>query len=1328
MHSMDITPEMRRTAMEQGFPLFQGKQGAIEFLNNNKALVHIFENANASTFPHEFSHWSRRMLYWARDNALPEKKAELEQMVRVAENWTGVKDGNWTKPAEEKFARGFERYLRDGQAPTPALKKVFEQFKAWLTDIYQSIKGSAIDVKIPDEMRKVYDQMLGGKAEGQDVLSRAEAAGLEITEAQRKAVAVGNKGVIEMMERRVAMKGRKGTSQGLGTLGSARGAERKSIIGTKQIPEDESGVSDFLVSQRVKSVLEKIGVPAAERYVPNRFLGIYKYRSKNVRVKSLFDVFVASHEGMHYISKEHGVGKQLMKVVGKTASGNPIYDSATSGVRKRLTDIFVEYYPGANRKQKLEKRVEEGIAVLLENYLYDPNGVNEKYPDLVNQFIKPTGRFYHPKVTELLDGMNSLVDDYAKMTPDQRIGARIVRGEEAVKKDTGFDVAQRATFELANTAEPLKRYSKYVGEYSEASPWAFYEGAILPKNTVIYQWLSGDHTQVLGKDGNWSREKGSVANIQKMIRGKEELFDRYLVARRIVADHNRLSELKEEIEAREAEAGDVIPKEEGEALDVLRRQADKLAGVIANDNFSLQDANATVKKFEKQFVEPSKMFDDINRRLVDFSENAGLISSERAEEYRSGEGYASFQRNIIDDLGLPSTSKTGGKTAQAKVRSFKERTGSERDIISPSYNQSQAVVEVVNKALDNVLWKKVVDIAEIEPEVARRFEKIETIRVPRDDGSIEYPQRNDPNLVQVLDGGTVRFYKPAPEFKEVMESMRGHGLDTFAQLVRMPSQFFTRLTTSANPLFALGNFPIDQISLAAQTKVGTKPILDPLKGLVEYIREFMGHADEKTQVFRKYLETGGKRQTFASQFGLSPEEALRKVAHEKTRFEKTAHIIDVGLSALELPSNLSEYLSRFAEYRNAKNRGMSDVVAMALANEVTTPFALRGHMGGKVGQVWRDSIPYLNAAIQVMYKTGRAVGENPERFATVAGAVIASSFAAAIGTMAAADDETKRLLSNMPARELARALFFPNPFGKGLVRIRIPEQIGSITGLVYAYVIQNYKGNKVHFDDFLDIATASVPAAFDVMKPKEWAISVLPQVLKPSIEVAANIKTYPNLAPIVGEGMKYDPVEQQYDAYTSKVAIELGKILGMSPKKVDFWIREQFGAVGGMLAKVSSGDDPVSGRLPIFRQEQQYIMSGRAYNSFYDKKEVVSEQFKRLSYPNSFADEEKARIVEAYNLSEDMNLVLSNMRKVYKEHRDLPERMRADAYQLLLSYQNDEEPKKLISMVRTLNSDVRLLARELKLKEKVSSLSDHSKRTAKFAKREKPPDVYLQSR
>ena len=51
------------------------------------------------------------------------------------------------------------------KSPIAVLDKIFAKFKEWLTEIYNGIKGSEIDVKLNKPMRAIYSSMLGEKTE-----------------------------------------------------------------------------------------------------------------------------------------------------------------------------------------------------------------------------------------------------------------------------------------------------------------------------------------------------------------------------------------------------------------------------------------------------------------------------------------------------------------------------------------------------------------------------------------------------------------------------------------------------------------------------------------------------------------------------------------------------------------------------------------------------------------------------------------------------------------------------------------------------------------------------------------------------------------------------------------------------------------------------------------------------------------------------------------------------------------------------------------------------------------------------------------------------------
>lgn len=55
------------------------------------------------------------------------------------------------------FARGFEAYLAEGEAPSKEMLGVFRRFKAWMTEIYKSV--TELEVELSPEIRRVFDCM-----------------------------------------------------------------------------------------------------------------------------------------------------------------------------------------------------------------------------------------------------------------------------------------------------------------------------------------------------------------------------------------------------------------------------------------------------------------------------------------------------------------------------------------------------------------------------------------------------------------------------------------------------------------------------------------------------------------------------------------------------------------------------------------------------------------------------------------------------------------------------------------------------------------------------------------------------------------------------------------------------------------------------------------------------------------------------------------------------------------------------------------------------------------------------------------------------------------
>lgn len=157
----DITPEMRER-VPKGLPLFQPGRGQIQF-GDRQTVIGLFENADRSTFLHETGHFFLEVTRdLSRRPTAPEgARGDWDTLAK----WLKISpEGEITTEAHEKFARGWERYMAEGKAPSEGLKAVFEQFKRWLLEIYHSLTD--MDVTLSRDVRAVMDRMLApGKPE-----------------------------------------------------------------------------------------------------------------------------------------------------------------------------------------------------------------------------------------------------------------------------------------------------------------------------------------------------------------------------------------------------------------------------------------------------------------------------------------------------------------------------------------------------------------------------------------------------------------------------------------------------------------------------------------------------------------------------------------------------------------------------------------------------------------------------------------------------------------------------------------------------------------------------------------------------------------------------------------------------------------------------------------------------------------------------------------------------------------------------------------------------------------------------------------------------------
>lgn len=159
--------------------------------NSSTGAIHLFDGADQSSFVHEAAHmYLTEMGKMASDEAAPKglledwntiqdwaaykpedikdyegtaREKEFKSYAKAIEDARKSGDAIAIRAAEERwmqerFARGFERYIAEGKAPTQALQSAFRKFKSWLVSIYRDLKN--LGKEPPEDVKRVMDRML----------------------------------------------------------------------------------------------------------------------------------------------------------------------------------------------------------------------------------------------------------------------------------------------------------------------------------------------------------------------------------------------------------------------------------------------------------------------------------------------------------------------------------------------------------------------------------------------------------------------------------------------------------------------------------------------------------------------------------------------------------------------------------------------------------------------------------------------------------------------------------------------------------------------------------------------------------------------------------------------------------------------------------------------------------------------------------------------------------------------------------------------------------------------------------------------------------------
>ena len=224
--------DSKKLMQEAGQKGFYKIKGQTAFKTTGEKVISLFKAAVQSTFMHEMAHiYLHDMLALAE---LPNAPKQLLDDVATINQWAAWNDTQFAKEykgtamesefkklndqmktavaqgsveiegramtleqmqrlwMQERFARGFENYLKSGEAPTEATHSIFRRFKQWLTKIYRAF--SQIGGAPSKEVKAVMDRMIASEDEIDIAMRKkgvddfAESGGMDYLEGSTKDV------------------------------------------------------------------------------------------------------------------------------------------------------------------------------------------------------------------------------------------------------------------------------------------------------------------------------------------------------------------------------------------------------------------------------------------------------------------------------------------------------------------------------------------------------------------------------------------------------------------------------------------------------------------------------------------------------------------------------------------------------------------------------------------------------------------------------------------------------------------------------------------------------------------------------------------------------------------------------------------------------------------------------------------------------------------------------------------------------------------------------------------------------------------------------------
>lgn len=903
----------------------------------------------------------------------------------------------------------------------------------------------------------------------------------------------------------------------------------------------------------IRRYFEKaLDIPIRKKVGRRSVLGMYHPLRETIRLKDGYfnDIRVFSHE------IGHDIHEKLFPAKTRKAGARDDFESRPA-VRKELYDLATERFGDAYAP---EKRVSEGVAEFMHDWLNNPAIAAESAPQFFKLFTEQLGKY--PDVKHVLETGQKLIKQHYEAPAVERVRSFIKSSSDVWEKknvaERMGDFVRKGLADWENELHPLWLAQKELKELGADTN--FYDLAVNYKGGALgkAQYAVMDASIDL-----WGREIGpSLRQILAKV-GSENLddFAAYLVSRRALT----MDESQSGIPLSDAKA---VVDELGEKFErparLLQNFQDQQLKLLYDSGFLTQQGYQKMKKANRNYVpfyrfrealtgtggpnasqgfvntaNPVKRFRGSDREIMNPLESViknAFLFRDMAE------------RNIIADSFVSALAGVQGsgriaepffrrmqptKLRPEEIKAVLRESGLAENlqVADGKGGMRPAKRSEISRYLDKVvrdspiydiIWREA-DATDPQRGVFKVWQ----------DGKPKYWQLDDPELYRALtlaDSGEMRFLENFP----------------LAKVLTAPARTL-RAGAVLDPAFAAKNPMRDQYQAAVYSKNGYIPFVSAFqKGFFEILTN--------GKYYREWKRSGGRFADLTSVDRADMEKLLEK-ASPGTLTGKIKTFSN-PLEALRALSELTESMTRVAEYRLAREHGKSPMQAANESKEITLNFSRYG----KYGKILNRIIPFFNAAVQDISRFAREYfnPHNPHLAKSWIKALTFVSMPSVALWYLNKDDEEiqdlpkwrKNSFWNFRVGDTIWSV--PKPFLLGTVFANVPERI-----LDFIY------------DKNPESVSESLGAFFDAVNPFG-----LPTAISVPSSAAANYNPFLG-SDIEGLALQGIVPSQRSNANTSTTAMALTDLLSragmeVSPVVLDYGVQ---GFTGGLGRLALAGTD-----------------------------------------------------------------------------------------------------------------------------------------------------------